>query len=236
MKSVFALFLIVVAPLVNTLAQNKDVNSHFTDSFMQDSCTFATTGRNTYFILEPGYRLILEGTEGKDHAKLIITVLNETRKIGNTETRVVEEHESVNGNTVEISRNFFAFCKQTGSIFYFGEEVDMYKDGTVTGHSGAWLAEGGNKAGIMMPGSFLLGARYHQEIAPGIAMDRAEILSLNELLETPAGTFTNCLKTKETTALNAREKEFKLYAPGVGLIKDGDLLLVDYGFVNVNHK
>ena len=82
-----------------------------------------------------------------------------------------------------------------------------------------------------MPGLCLLGARYYQEIAPGIAMDRAEIISLSETYKTPAGNFTNCLKTEETSALNPKEKEFKRYAPGTGLIQDENLLLVKYGYV-----
>ena len=38
-------------------------------------------------------------------------------------------------------------------------------------------------------------------------MDRAEIISLDEVLETSAGTITNCIKTMEGTALNRFERE-----------------------------
>ena len=176
--------------------------------------------------------MILEGHEGKDSVRLVITVLNETKKIGNVETRLVEENESVNGTTIEISRNYFAFCDQTSSVYYFGEEVDMYSNGKIVSHERAWTAEGKNKAGVMMPGLILLGARYYQEIAPGIAMDRAEIISMNEQMKTPAGTYMNCLKMEETTPLEPKNKEYKFYAPGIGLIRDGDLLLVKHGFIN----
>ena len=218
--------------LIQFIACAQTKEKQFTESLMQDSCSFITTGRNTYFILEPGYQLILEGHEGKDNVRLVITVLNETKKIGNVETRVVEENESVNGKTIEISRNYFALCKETSSIYYFGEEVDMYKDGKIVSHEGAWIAEGKNKAGVMMPGLILLGARYYQEIAPDAAMDRAEIISTTEQMKTAAGTFTNCLKTEETTPLEPKNKEYKFFAPGVGLIRDGDLLLVKHGFIN----
>ena len=231
MKKVATLCLVILSLCVNSLAQNKPTGKQFTESFMQDSCSFQTTGRNNFFILEPGYQLVLEGIEGKDKIKLVITVLNETKKIGNIETRIVEENETANGKTVEISRNFFAFCKQTGSVFYFGEEVDMYKEGKIINHEGAWIAEGNNKAGVMMPGIVLLGARFYNEIAPGVAMDRVEIISLKDTLQTPAGIFYNCLKTEETTPLEPKTKEYKLFTPGIGLIKDGDLLLTKYGFV-----
>ena len=59
-------------------------------------------------------------------------------------------------------------------------------------------------------------------------MDRAEIVSLSETLQTPAGNFKKCLKTEETSALEGG-KAHKLYAPSVGLILDGDLKLMKYG-------
>lgn len=197
----------------------------FSDQLMQDTCTFEASGRNPYFILEPGYQLTLENRSG---GRLVITVLNETQKVGGVTTRVVEENESENGRTIEISRNFFAVCRENGGIYYFGEEVDIYRDGKVVNHEGAWRAEGPNKAGLLMPGLPLIGARYFQEIAPSVAMDRAEIISLSETRETPAGKFKGCLKTEESSALE-RGKEFKYYAPGIGLIQEEDLLLVKYG-------
>ena len=232
MKKIATFCILILLTCANVLAQNKTSSKQFTQSFMQDSCSFETTGRNPYFILEPGYQLVLEGMEGKDKIKLVITVLNETKKIGNIETRIVEENESANGNTVEISRNYFAFCKQSNSVFYFGEEVDMYKNDKIINHEGAWTAEGNNKAGVLMPGIILLGSRFYNEIAPGVAMDRVEIISVTETLQTPAGIFINCLKTEETSPLEPKAKEYKVFAPGIGLIKDGGLLLTKYGFIH----
>jgi hypothetical protein len=199
----------------------------FTDSFSTDRCRFSSTGRNPYFILEPGYRLILEGEEDGDPVVLTITVLDATREVAGVETRVVEELEVVDGDTVEISRNFFAICAPTNSVFYFGEEVDIYEDGRLVGHEGAWRAgENGARAGVMMPGVNLIGARYYQEIAPGVAMDRAETASLADTLTTPAGRFEGVLRVEETTPLEPKAHEFKRYAPGVGLIQDQGLLLI----------
>ena len=231
MKKNLILSGLILSSISSAFSQTNAPGKLFSESLMQDSCTFVTTGRNAYFILEVGYQQTFKGIEGKDTTTLIITVLNETKKVGNTETRIVEENEMVNGKPIEISRNYFAFCKQTGSIYYFGEDVDMYKDGKVTSHEGAWVAEGKNKSGVQMPGLVLLGARYYQEIAPSIAMDRAEILSMTETLKTPAGNFINVIKIEETTPLEPKEKGYKYYAPGIGLIKDGDLLLTKAGFV-----
>ena len=118
------------------------------------------------------------------------------------------------------------------SVYYFGEEVDIYKDGEIVDHEGAW--ESGvkdAKFGLMMPGLPLVGSRYCQEMAPDVAMDRAEIVSVDESVETPAGTFNHCVRIEETTPLEPDEREYKTYAPGIGLIEDGTLTLVKYGFL-----
>ena len=108
--------------------------------------------------------------------------------------------------------------------------MDIFKDGKITSHEGSWLAGVKEaKFGLMMAGTPLLKARYHQEVAPGAAMDRAEIVSNSETVKTPAGEFKNCLKIEETTPLEPGNIGYKYYAAGIGLVKDGKLLLVKYG-------
>ena len=220
------LILITLFGNLNSFPQNKSRNEskEFTKPTIPDSYIFSATGKNDYFILEPGYQLILEGKTRKDTTRLIITVLNETKQIGNVNTRIVEENETVNGRTSEISRNYFAFLPKTNSVYYYGEDVDMYKDGKIVDHAGSWLAEGNNKPGIIMPGLVLTGSRFYQELAPGKAMDRSEIISTTQTMETPAGKFTNVVKSEETSPLEPKAKEYKFYAPGIGLIKDDNLL------------
>ena len=45
----------------------------------------------------------------------------------------------------------------------------------------------------------------------------------------PAGTFTGCLKIEETTSLEPGHVGTKTYAPGIGLIRDGVLKLIEWG-------
>ncbi len=98
-------------------------------------------------------------------------------------------------------------------------------------HDGSWLAgRNGAKAGLFMPGTPRVNMKYYQEIAPGIAMDRAEIVSLTETCKTPAGTFAKCMKVKEGSELEPTVTED--HAPGIGLVRDEDLRLVKYGSIN----
>jgi hypothetical protein len=201
-----------------------DKNKKWTESFGEENCSFSSVGRNKYFVLEPGHQVTLANRD----EQVVITVLDETEMVGDVETRIVEEREKEGGKIVEISRNFFAICKEHGDVFYFGEEVENYKNGKFVGHSGAWRADDKRcKAGIIMPGTILLGARHYQELAPN-AKDRAEIVADGVTFKTPAGTFKNCIKVEETSALDADEKCYKIYAPGVGIILDEDLLLTGY--------
>jgi hypothetical protein len=191
-------------------------------------CNLLATGRNEYFILEPGYQLVLEGGD----TKLQITVLDETKLVDGVTTRVVEEREWKDGKLYEVAKNYFAICEQTKDVFYFGEDVDFYENGKVVKHDGSWLTgKNGAKPGLMMPGTPKVKMKYYQELAPGAAMDRAEIVSLTETCKTPAGTFTRCMKVKETSALKPAESEYKYHAPGIGLVRDEDARLTKYGFI-----
>ena len=198
-------------------------------SFPVKPADLATIGENAYFILKPGYQLTLEGREDGQAVRLVVTVLDEIRTVGGIETRVVEERETHAGVLVEVSRNYFAIERGTRNVYYLGEDVDVYKGGKIVNHEGAWQhGTGGARLGLMMPGTPAVGLRYYQEFAPKVAMDRAEILSVTEQATTPAGTFTTCLKTEETTPLEPGAREIKMYAPGIGLIRDGALWLVGH--------
>ena len=201
-------------------------------SFPVETTGLVSQGENPYFILKPGYQLNYQDKGAVKPGTLVITVLDETRNIGGVETRIVEERETAKGELIEVSRNYFAIHPGTGDVYYFGEDVDMYKNGKVVNHEGSWL-HGANGAhfGLMMPGKPALGMRFYNELAKGVAMDRAEIVSLTDTLKTPAGTFDKCLKAKETTPLEKLAREYKIYAPGVGLVKDGDMELVSHAFV-----
>jgi hypothetical protein len=207
-------------------AEDKDTRP-WTDTFYLEPGELGPTGRNPYFLLEPGYYAVFRYAD----EELTKVVLDETKKVGDVVTRVVEEKETKKGKVTEVARNFYAISKRTNSVYYFGEDVDFYEDGKLVSHEGAWLSGvNGARFGLMMPGTPLLGGRYYQEVAPKVAVDRAEIVSLSETVKTPAGTFKNCLKTLETNPLEPGAKEFKYYAAGVGLVKDDKHELVKYGF------
>jgi len=227
---------VILAALVTALILPSLAAAHdpeFTSTFDRNRCTFASAGNNPYFPLWPGYALVLEGEEEDDEGEMVevaatITVTTDTQVVDGVRTRVVEERESEDGELVEVSRNFFAICRETGDLWYFGEDVDDYEDGEIVGHEGGWRAgAGGAEPGIVMPGTPLIGARFFQENAPGVAQDIGEVVSLDESLDVPFGSFDELLYVEEGSALDPDDFSEKWYAYGVGLVKDEEIELVE---------
>ncbi len=215
-----------VAPAVQA-----QVEIPYTDTFFLEDCRLGPRGVNNYFIpLKPGSYLLLEGEDDGEEVVLFISVLSKTKKVAGVNCAIMREMEWKDGELVEISWNYVAICRHCHDVFYFGEDVDIYEDGEVVSHDGAWLAGvNGNKPGLLMPGRPLNGARYYQEIAPGVALDRAEHLDDKATIGTPAGTLTNCLIVGETTPLEPGNLSIKGYARGIGLVQDSVLKLTASG-------
>jgi len=225
MKAVIFIFL---SCLAIAFAQKKDnaFNDNWRKDFKVSFHDIVSEGINDYCILKPGRVMVFEGKENGKNAVLTITVLKETKMVDGFETRVVEEKETQNGRLIEVSRNYFGIDKRNKDIYYFGEAVDMYKHGKIVSHEGSWEAGvNGAKFGLAIPGAPKLGDTYYQEQAVD-AKDRIEIVSLEESISTPAGKFEHCIKTRETSPIEPGVVEYKIYAHGVGLVKDDSLKLV----------
>ncbi|MCG8603526.1 hypothetical protein MJD09_00810 [bacterium] len=249
LASVLSLFMMALAVVLfglsssAVLAQDKDTETGYTDSYRLQDCEFIDEGENTYFILRPGYQLIFEGEEDGENVLFTFEVLDETRmfhlpEIGWVSTRVIEEKEWADGRPVEFTRGFFTLDAKTGNLYDFGDEVDIYNDeGTeVESNDGTWHAgrpdeNGLAWPGVFMPGSIMLGAKYYQQMAEGMSMERGHNVEMGLTITTPAGTFKDCIKVRETNWSEPHGAEsFKTHAPGVGLIGEDTLQLTAYGY------
>src|SRR3989338_2404211 len=179
---------------------------------------FSLNITNEYYPLPVGKVLIIENAT----YKVQFSVLDQTEVVAGITTRVIEEREWKNGSIIEISRNFFVQASD-GTVCYYGEDVDKYSNGQIIGHPCAWRAGvGPNKPGIIMPAHPAVGQKYQQEIAPGVAMDKAEHMAIESSYTTRAGTFNNVLYVEETPPSTKR------YAPGIGMIYDDGMNLTSY--------
>ena len=173
---------------------------------------------NPLLPLKPGTVFVYE-TVGEDETERIeVRVTHETKVVMGVTCTVVRDTVTVEGKVIEDTYDWFAQDKE-GNVWYFGEDSKAYKGGKLVGTGGSWEAGvNGAKPGIIMKGKPAKGDKYYQEYAVGEAEDEAEVVSLSESAKAPYGSFTDCLKTKEFTALEPGAVEYKFYAPGIGLV------------------
>jgi hypothetical protein len=191
--------------------------------------TFTTNITNEFFPLPVGQQWVYFGVEQGDPIGLQITVLDQTEtfKFGpvTVTTLVVEELEWIDANRnsvvdpdeelLEVSRNFYAQTEE-GTVCYFGEAVDIYENGVIVSHEGAWRADAKrNRPGIFMPANPQVGMTFQQEFAPGVAMDEATIIKLAK----------DTITVRDFNPLD-ESSGTKEYQAGVGLVRDGPLDLV----------
>ena len=73
-----------------------------------------------------------------------------------------------------------------------------------------------------MHASPLVGQVYRQEMLLREAEDVGVVLSLNESVTVPFGSFTGCRQTEDYTPLEPGVTEYKYYAAGVGMVLELD--------------
>ena len=187
---------------------------------------FSLTIDNPFFPMPVGQQWVLVGDDDGDSVNLTITILPDTMVIAGVQTRVLEERESENGVLVEVSRNFFVQAA-TGDICYYGEDVDIYSGGVIVGHEGEWRAGlAGATAGVFISAVPAVGQMFRQEVAPGVAEDRIEVVAMGESVTVPLATYTNTLRFLESTPLEPGARSTKVYAHGIGMIVDDVVRLV----------
>jgi hypothetical protein len=180
---------------------------------------------NPYFPLAPGTSRRYEGQEvNPDTGEAVdlrvrehVSPMPDEIAGAPVTTLAVQEYE--NGQLTESTSDYHAQGPD-GTVYYLGEDVNTYEDGQLASHEGSWMAgEGANQAGEFMPAEPRVGDRFAQEQAPGVAQDISTVVAIDLALETPVGTFSDCLKTQDLNPLD-QSIEYKYYCPGVGLVRE----------------
>jgi hypothetical protein len=178
---------------------------------------FTTKIDNPYLPLAPGSRWVYHDVLTGE--RTVVRVTNETRPIANGVTgRVVRDTVRKHGHVTEDTSDWYAQDAR-GNVWYLGEDTKEYAHGRVSSTEGSWEAGvHGARAGIAMPAHPRVGRAYRQEYYAGHAEDHARVLSRDDQVEVPAGHYKRALLTKEWTPLEPDVLEYKLYAPGVGVV------------------
>jgi hypothetical protein len=183
-----------------------------------DPTDFTANVTNPYFPLVPGRTLIYEKVDSDGIEHIEVTTLNQTFIIEGVDCRVVRDVVRQNGVVVEDTIDWFS-QDDDGEVWYMGELVQNFEDGLLDNLDGSWRhGKDGAKAGIIMKDEPEVGDAYRLEFYLNEAEDFAEVIGVGETVTVPAGTFTNCIRTRDTTPIEPGNIEEKVYAPGVGLV------------------
>ena len=186
---------------------------------------------NPYFPLPPGTTFretatVTDPDTGKTGFQVDENLVTSTLKnIAGVQARVVRARSWLDNQLIEDTLDYFA-QDRSGNVWYLGEDTKAFEYDSA-GHlinidtSGSFRTGVHNaKPGFIMPANPSVGFSYYQEFAPTEqALDQAKILSLSDSVTVPAGSFTNVLKTEETSAVEPGVVENKFYARGFGEIR-----------------
>jgi hypothetical protein len=209
--------LAVAAFLAGCGAENQPSLPQGSEQANLDPADFTDTIDNPYWPMRPGTTWIyserdLDGSK----QRAVVTVSDKTKVISGIRARVVRDVVTEEGAVVEDTFDWYAQDKE-GNLWYLGENTKEYKDGKVASTAGSWQAGvDGAEPGIILPATPSVGMSYRQEYYKGEAEDSAEIVSLDEWTEVPAGAYKRLLLTKDFSALEPDVLEHKFYAKGVG--------------------
>jgi hypothetical protein len=179
---------------------------------------FVDTIDNPFLPLTPGQTLIYEADtpDGLEHIEVAVTY--DTRTILGVACVVVHDTVTLDGQLIEDTFDWYAQDRD-GNVWYFGEDSRTYENGVLVSTEGSWEAGVDSaKPGIVMEADPQVGDSYRQEYYVGVAEDTAEVVSLNESVTVPYGSFESCVETKDFTPLEPGVVEYKFYAAGVGQV------------------
>lgn len=175
---------------------------------------------NPWLPFAPGSRWVYRALEGGERQTVTVTVLDRTEEVQGVSATVVHDVVTdAEGKVVEDTYDWYAQDTR-GNVWYLGEDTKEY-DGREVSTEGSWRAGvDGAEAGLVMAAHPRVGDGYRQEYLEGTAEDRARVLALDARALVPYGEFDGLLETEDTTPLEPRVVEHKLYAQGVGVVRE----------------
>jgi hypothetical protein len=207
----------------STAAPRPAVVGHVAQSV--DPAAFTSPRANPYFPLRPGRVTVLRGSDGPEHFRERVEVTHRTKVIQGVSTRVITDvlHRR-NGTLAEKTTDWYA-ADNAGNVWYFGENTATYDaHGRLDSREGTWMAgRNGAVAGTIMPANPAPTDAYRQEFARGHAEDQAWIVNNIGQVTVPAGSYRRVVRTYEWSRLEPGVVSLKLYAPGVGIVKEQDV-------------
>jgi hypothetical protein len=170
-----------------------------------------------YWPMAVGSKWVFSQTDFEGNRERIeITVTNRKKVVQGIEATVVRDVVTSDGELVEDTFDWYAQDKD-GNLWYLGEDTTEFENGKPVTKAGSWEAGvKGAQAGVFLPGNPEVGMTYRQEYLEGEAEDQTKVLSVDEQIAGPTGSYKGVVMTKDWTPLQPDILEHKFYARGVG--------------------
>jgi hypothetical protein len=176
-----------------------------------------TTITNPYFPVSSQRSVLLLGRVDGELFRTEVTLLPETRIIEwdgqRVETLVSQYVAFLDGRIHEVAYDYYAQADD-GSVWYFGEDVFNFADGSIVDTHGTWIAGRDGPAAMIMPGHPQVGDVYRPENIPGFVFEEVTVRTVDRPLEGPLGTIGGGLIVRELHMDGGLE--VKAFAPGYG--------------------
>jgi hypothetical protein len=182
--------------------------------------------QNRYFPLKPGMVTRFTGTdEGEQFVEKVKVTHHKKTILGVRATVVRDVLRRSDGSLAEKTHDWYA-ADNDGNVWYFGERTATYDDqGKLDSREGSWKAgRRGAVAGLIMPHHPKATDAYRQEFFKGHAEDQAWIVQRHATVTVPLGTFHNVVRSFEWSKLEKGVVSVKLYARGLGIVREKDLV------------
>lgn len=184
---------------------------------------FSTNIDNPYMPLKPGTTFVYQAHTADGLVTNFVAVTHKTKVIEGVTCLEVHDTVFLNNQKTEDTLDWYAQDRE-GNVWYFGEDSEDLTDGRVSSLAGSWVAGvDGAEPGIIMEAHPKVGDAYRQELLLNEAEDFARVLSLDNTVTVPFGSFDKCLKTTESSGVEPDTVEFKFYAPGIGVVFTDDV-------------
>ena len=175
---------------------------------------------NPYYPLPVGRTLIYRGVkDGKSQVDRV-HVTSRTKVLEGITATSVTDVARHRGKLLEKTTDWFAQDKR-GNVWYLGEKTAEYLPDGKIDRSGSWRA-GIHDAepGIIMKANPRVPDAYRQEYLVGSAEDTAWIVARGGSFTVPFGTVHHVLTSLEFTRLEPGVIDQKIYAPGIGIVRE----------------
>ena len=172
---------------------------------------------NPLFPVSSQHSVLLTGTVEDQAFRTEVTLLPYTRILqweGQQVELLVSQYVAfLDGRIEEVAHDLYAQADD-GSVWYFGEDVFNFANGSIADTHGTWIAGIDGPAAMIMPADPQVGDVYRPENIPGLVFEEVTVVSTEETLDGPFGPIEGGLLVHELHMDG--ETEDKQFAPGYG--------------------